>query len=337
MKAVSVEQLIAGVRANNRLALARAITQIENETPAAEALLSALYPHTGQAYLIGVTGAPGTGKSTLVSALAKHLRKLGKTVGIVAVDPTSPFSHGAILGDRIRMNELTGDPGVFIRSMASRGNLGGLARATSDVVRVMDAAGFDYILIETVGAGQSEVSIASTAHTSLVVDAPGLGDDIQATKAGILEIADVLVVNKADRPEADNTVRALKAMLDLGHRMQTVIHHGSLMLQNDGGSPPPLDFWQVPVIKTIATSSLGIAEVYAAIQNHRDHLQQSGQGRERERARLENELLDRLQEELLKHLLGRTAAQRLQTMLDHLVERQLTPAQAVQNLMNGFG
>src|SRR4029077_17317416 len=173
------------------------------------------YPFTGHAHIIGVTGAPGTGKSSLVSTLARHYRSSGLTIGIVAVDPTSPFTGGAILGDRIRMRDLAGDPGIFIRSMASRGSLGGLARASADLVRALDAAGFDRILIETVGAGQTEVDIARAAQTTVVVEAPGLGDDVQAIKAGLLEVADVLVVNKADLPGADAAVRALRASLDL--------------------------------------------------------------------------------------------------------------------------
>src|SRR5512142_282437 len=210
----------------DRLALARLLTQVENFTPDGRVALEALFPHSGKAHLVGVTGAPGTGKSSLVNRLAVFFRSQNERVAVVAVDPSSPFSGGAVLGDRIRMRDLSGDPGVFIRSMATRGNLGGLATTTSDVVRVLDAAGFDLILIETVGAGQSEVDIARTAHTTLVIEAPGLGDDVQAIKAGILEIADILVINKADRPGVENTARALRAMLDLGHRIERVLHHG---------------------------------------------------------------------------------------------------------------
>src|SRR3990172_9234367 len=200
MASDSIPTLVADLLAGSRRALARVITLVENRAPGTAEALALLYPHTGRAYLVGITGAPGTGKSTVVNALARTLRAQGRTVGIVAVDPTSPFSGGAVLGDRIRMIDLAGDPGVFIRSMAPRGSLGGLAAATSDVVRVLDAAGFDDVLIETVGAGQSEVDIARTATTTIVVDAPGMGDEVQAIKAGILEIADILVVNKADRP-----------------------------------------------------------------------------------------------------------------------------------------
>ena len=206
-----VTQLLAG----NRRALARTISQVEDGGPTAHTLLAALYPHTGRGHVIGITGAPGTGKSTLVNALAKTYRAQGRTVGIIAVDPTSPFSGGALLGDRVRMRDLAGDPGIFIRSMATRGSLGGLARATADVISVLDAAGFDRILVETVGVGQAEVDIAGAAHTTIVVEAPGLGDEVQAIKAGVLEIADLFAVNKADREGADHTVMALQMMQGL--------------------------------------------------------------------------------------------------------------------------
>jgi len=325
---------LADLQTGNRRALARLITQVENETSAATDILTALYPQTGRAALIGVTGAPGTGKSSLVNALTLHIRRLGQTVGIVAIDPSSPFSRGAVLGDRIRMRDLSGDAGVFIRSMAARGSLGGLARTTLDVVRVIDAAGFDTIIIETVGAGQSEVAIASAAHTVLVVDAPGLGDDIQATKAGILEIADLLIVNKADHPGASKTVQALRAMLDLGHRMQMVAHHGRMLLQSDGAAAP-IDTWQVPVLKTTATTNEGIEAVYEAILQHRAHLHTSGTGTERERARLEAELADRLQDALLDRFLARTPPHALHGALERLVARQLAPANAVHDLLVG--
>src|SRR5512143_3837995 len=224
----------------DRLALARLLTQVENLTPDGRAALEVLFPHSGKAHLVGVTGAPGTGKSTLVNRLALHFRGLGRRVAIVAVDPSSPFSGGAVLGDRVRMKDLSGDTGVFIRSMASRGSLGGLARATAGMVQVMDAAGFEVIFIETVGAGQGEVDIARLAHTTLVVEAPGLGDDIQAIKAGILEIADILVINKADRPGVESTEKALRSMLELSHPTRGAqLHHGKQIT----GAPPssPVD------------------------------------------------------------------------------------------------
>src|SRR3990172_7974301 len=222
--------LVKALLNGDRLALSRLLSQVENDTKEGRKALEALFVHTGRAHLIGVTGAPGVGKSSLVNQLVQHLRKNSeKKIAIIAVDPTSPFSGGALLGDRVRMRDLSGDEGVFIRSMASRGSLGGLARTTASLVHVLDAAGYDPVLIETVGAGQDEVDIARLAHTTVVVEAPGLGDDIQANKAGILEIADVLVVNKADRPGADNTEKALRAMLELAGPSRTEMHHGRLM------------------------------------------------------------------------------------------------------------
>ena len=209
--------LVEAVLAGDRRAMARLITRIENDAAGARAELAQLYAHTGRAHIVGVTGAPGVGKSTLVNELAKAYRADSRRVGVLAVDPTSPFSGGAVLGDRIRMRDLSGDPGVFIRSMATRGSLGGLARATASAIRVLDAAGFDVVVVETVGAGQSEVEIAQTAHTVVVVEAAGMGDDVQAIKAGLLEIADVFAVNKADRPGADHTIAALEMLLDLSH------------------------------------------------------------------------------------------------------------------------
>src|SRR5512138_1880711 len=212
----------------NRLALARLLTQVENDSPEGRAALMELFQHTGKAHLIGITGAPGTGKSSLVNQLALPYRKNSeKRVAIIAVDPSSPFTGGAVLGDRVRMRDLSGDPGIFIRSMASRGSVGGIAQATASVTQVFDAAGYEIIIIETVGAGQSEVDVARLAHTTIVVEAPGLGDDIQAIKAGILEIADVLVINKADRPGVENTERALRSTLELAHPARRVFrHHG---------------------------------------------------------------------------------------------------------------
>ncbi|MBN1565223.1 MAG: methylmalonyl Co-A mutase-associated GTPase MeaB [Anaerolineae bacterium] len=337
--------LIQNVLNGDRRALARLITRVENRTPDAQTALAQLYPHTGRAYLVGVTGAPGTGKSTLVNAIARALRSRDQTVGIVAVDPTSPFSGGAVLGDRIRMNDLTGDRGVFIRSMANRGSLGGLAATTSDVVRVMDAAGFDVILIETVGAGQSEVDIARTAYTTIVIDAPGMGDDVQAIKAGILEIADILVVNKADRPGVQNTVRALRAMLELGHRFRTIRHHGEFMIQQDAPQQdtaqdtaqdaPEYDFWPVPILETIALEHQGIDAVIDAIEQHRAHLHESGMLADRERLRLEAEFAARLRDELLRRLIAERTPAEVAALVDRMVAREIDPAQAVALLVEG--
>ena len=262
---ISLEE---SVLQGDRLALARLLTQVENDTADGRSALNTLFPYTGKAHLIGVTGAPGTGKSSLVNQLVLHFRKSGKRVAIVAVDPSSPFTGGAVLGDRVRMKDLSGDPGVFIRSMASRGSIGGLAQATANIVQVFDAAGYDIIMIETVGAGQSEVDIAKLAHTTLVVEAPGLGDDIQAIKAGILEIADIIVVNKADRPGIESTEKALKSMLDLAHPTQRIFaHHGKYMT-----AALPIDtetnIWFPPVQRTIATDGKGIDELAGHIAKH---------------------------------------------------------------------
>ncbi len=324
----SLPSVVAAIRGNRR-ELARLLTRIENGQAAKE--LAALYPYTGQAHVIGVTGAPGTGKSSLVNGLARHYRAAGRTVGIVAVDPTSPFTGGAILGDRIRMRDLSGDPGVFIRSMATRGSLGGLAAATSDVVRALDAAGFDVVMIETVGAGQSEVDVARTAQTTLVVEAPGLGDDVQAIKAGILEIADILVVNKADRPGVENTVRSLRAMLDLGHRAERVFHHGRLVPV--ATLPDENTAWQPPIIQTVATDTTGIADLIDKIAAHRDYLRASGTLTVREQARIEAEITERLREALLAQLLTHTDRTQLAALIERVTSRDLDPASAVQALL----
>jgi len=325
----SLPAVVAAIRGSRR-ELARLLTRIENGQ-AAQAL-AALYPYTGQAHVIGVTGAPGTGKSSLVNALARQYRAAGRTVGIVAVDPTSPFTGGAILGDRIRMRDLSGDPGVFIRSMATRGSLGGLAAATSDVVRALDAAGFDVVMIETVGAGQSEVDVARTAQTTLVVEAPGLGDDVQAIKAGILEIADILVVNKADRPGVENTVRSLRAMLDLGHRAERVFHHGRLI--QVAALPDENTAWQPPIIQTVATDTTGITDLITKIADHRAYLQASGTLAVREQARIEAEITERLREALLSQLLKHADSAALAALIERVTRRDLDPASAVYALLN---
>lgn len=328
--------LVEGLLKGERRALARLLTLVENEREGVEQALGALFPHTGRAWVIGVTGSPGTGKSTLVNALAKHYRKKDQTVGIIAVDPTSPFSGGAILGDRIRMRDLSGDTGVFIRSMATRGSLGGLSRATRDAIRVMDAAGFDIILVETVGAGQSEVDIVRTAHTTIVVEAPGLGDDVQAIKAGILEIADVLVVNKADKPGADNTVRGLRAMLELGHpasRSQLTRHHGQLLevdLPPDDHTAP---LWLPPIIRTVSTEETGIEELAAAIEKHREYLSSDGVLDSLEQQHIEIELFDRLQAALLARLVAGVPNTVFTGIIQQIQARELAPQQAVNHIL----
>jgi LAO/AO transport system kinase len=330
---VSLPELIDGTLDGNRRALARLISRIENDPQAAAECMPRLHPATGRAALIGVTGSPGTGKSTLVNELAKAFRKIGQSVGIVAVDPTSPFTGGAILGDRIRMRDLAGDEGVFIRSMATRGSLGGLARATADVVRTLDAAGFEVILIETVGAGQSEVEIARTADTVLVVEAPGLGDEVQAIKAGILEIADVLVVNKADRDGAANTVRALHAMLDLGAAPRSVRHHGQVMQVPDTPDPRPAA-WRAPILQTVAPEGKGIGEVLDAIRRHRAYLTESGEAETRRRLRSAAALETILREALLERLVQQVGQMGLDEMIGRVAARQIDPYQAARQLID---
>jgi LAO/AO transport system kinase len=332
-----MNDLLSAILAGDRRALARGLTQVENDSPQAAALLDGLFPYTGRAWVIGMTGAPGTGKSSLVTALAKAYRAQGQTVAILAVDPTSPFTGGAILGDRIRMRDLSGDKGVFIRSMATRGSLGGLARATRDAIRLMDAAGFDRILVETVGAGQSEVDIARAAYTTLVIEAPGLGDDVQAIKAGILEIADVLVVNKADRPGADNTVRALRTMLEIGHpasRQAMIRHHGQMVAAPE--TPDEANLWIPPVIRTVAIDGQGVDELLEAVENHRTHLALEGRRTALERQQTEIEVYERLREALIQRLLAEVPADAIEAILARIVARTLNPQAAVKALLDQY-
>lgn len=336
MRGYDSARLAEGVRQGDRLQLARAITLAENEDPRAAELLAAIYPATGKAHIIGITGAPGTGKSTLVTALAQHLRSANQSVAIVAIDPTSPFTGGAILGDRVRMRALSGDNGVFIRSMATRGSLGGLSKTTGDVVTLFDAAGFDRILVETVGVGQAEVEIATTAHTTLVVEAPGFGDEIQAIKAGILEIADILVVNKADRPGADKTVQALEMMLEIeqgGSRQ--VRHHGQLLQVN---SPPPStdepeDQWRVMVLKTTASKDEGIHELVEQLDAHRAWLLRSGEWAVRERLRAAHSLENILRAELTRRILMRMPSTGMDDLVEAMRRRETDPYSAATRLM----
>lgn len=312
--------LIQDLQAGNRLALARALTQVENDTPTGRDILDALFPFTGKAHLVGITGSPGTGKSSLANQLARVMRQSAEKplpqVAILAVDPTSPFSGGALLGDRIRMRDISGDPGVFIRSMASRGALGGLARTTSSLVQVLDAAGFAWILIETVGAGQSEVEVARLAHTTIVVEAPGLGDDIQAIKAGILEIADILVVNKADLAGAENTERALRASLDL----------------NDSEVPGDKEKWKPLLLRTEATRGIGTEAVVEAILTHRTFLERTGAWHEREHLRLKTELDSSLHQQLFQQWQSSEKANQYQAILEQVFQHKISPAHAARDL-----
>jgi LAO/AO transport system kinase len=328
--------LAQSVLNGDRLALARLLSRVENATPEGLAALDELFPHTGKAHLLGVTGAPGTGKSSLVNQIALHYRKQDKKVAIVAVDPSSPFTGGAVLGDRVRMRDLSGDTGVFIRSMASRGSLGGLAQATAGVVQFFDAAGFDVIIIETVGAGQSEVDIARLAHTTLVVEAPGLGDDIQAIKAGILEIADILVINKADRDGVDSTERALKTMLELAHPVRRVFqHHGQAFevpahnTVEDNGRL----LWLPLIRRTVATEAKGLPELLEAIDLHIAYLRESGDWARREEARLEVEFDLLLREGLVAHFRQQVPDEVVSGFFAETLARRLAPREAVSQLL----
>jgi LAO/AO transport system kinase len=319
----------------NRLALARLLTQVENDSPEGREALTELFPHTGKAHLIGVTGAPGTGKSSLVNQLAlSYRRNADKKVAIVAVDPSSPFTGGAVLGDRVRMRDLSGDEGVFIRSMASRGSLGGIAQKTASVVQVFDAAGYEIIVIETVGAGQSEVDVARLAHTTMVVEAPGLGDEIQAIKAGILEIADVLVINKADRPGVENTERALRSTLELAHPTKRVFrHHGKIMDISAPSTEP--DIWIPSIVKTVATEGKGIDELIDSIAKHAAHLHQSGDRVARDRARLESEMEALLREALMDRFMEAIPQEKYEEIVGNVIKRDISPYEAVKLLVNG--
>jgi len=327
-----VESLLSG----NRLSLSRLLTQVENDSHEGRAALTELFPHTGRAHLIGVTGAPGTGKSSLVNQLALHYRKQeDRSIAVVAVDPSSPFTGGAVLGDRVRMRDLSGDPKVFIRSMASRGSLGGLAQTTAGLVQVLDAAGFDLIMIETVGAGQSEVDVARLAHTTLVVEAPGMGDDIQAIKAGILETADILVVNKADRPGVENTLKALRNALELAHPVRHVFHHHGQVNIVDTSGIPEYNSWIPPIQKTNSLDGTGIPELAAEIAKHKDHLRQSGDWAARERSRLEAELDAMIQSTLVARFRQEIPKDLYEETLEKIVQRELAPWEAVKSLLNG--
>jgi LAO/AO transport system kinase len=336
-------QLADDLLTGNRRALARTISLVEDGGAGAHAALAALYTRTGRSHVIGVTGAPGTGKSTLVNALARVYRALGQTVGIIAVDPTSPFSGGALLGDRVRMRDLVGDPGVFIRSMATRGSLGGLARATADVILILDAAGFDRILVETVGVGQAEVEIASAAHTTIVVEAPGLGDEVQAIKAGVLEIADLFAVNKADHEGADRSVAALQMMQGLAPRKASAAsadgHHGarSETLAPPEPGPQPDGSWLPPIVKSIATRGEGASDLREWIEIHRLHLQKTGFLAQREITRARTELEHILDDELRSRLLARLPDGRLGKLAADVAHRELDPYSAADQILAELG
>jgi LAO/AO transport system kinase len=321
--------LAEGIRAGDRRALARGISQVEDARPEGRELLAELHPFAGRAHVIGVTGAPGTGKSTLVNALAQSYRSAGFSVGVIAVDPTSPFSGGALLGDRLRMRDLTGDAGIFIRSMASRGSLGGLARATADVIELMDAAGFDRILVETVGAGQTEVEIAGAAHTTIVVEAPGLGDEVQAFKAGLLEIAHILVVNKADREDADRTVLALQAMQSLAP---------TAAAQSSGvAGPQPNGTWLPPILKTVATTGAGVGIVRDWSEDHAHWLRDTNGYTLHESQRAASALRQILCERLPALLLSHLPEGYWDRAIREIADRKIDPHSAADEMLRDWG
>jgi LAO/AO transport system kinase len=305
------------VRGGDVRAISRAITAIENHADDAEQLLRQLFPSTGHAYLTGVTGAPGTGKSTLVDRLAAYHRKRDERVGVVAVDPTSPYSGGAILGDRIRMQRHASDNGIFIRSMATRGFLGGLARATAEVALLLDAAGKRQVIIETVGVGQDEIDIVRLADCVLVMLVPGLGDDIQNMKAGLMEIGDIFVLNKADREGADRLEEQLHAML-------------SLVMPRDG--------WHPPVIRTVATENRGVQELAETVEKFRKHFESSGERRKKHIEHWQNRLIEMLESRLLERVLGGAQGEeKLRALATAVAERKKDPFTAVSEILRESG
>jgi len=312
-----IEDIVRRIRGGEVRALSRAISTVEDHTPQSTELLKALFPYSGNAVLLGLTGSPGAGKSTLVDQVARVYRKQGKTIGIVAVDPTSPFSGGAILGDRIRMSSHHADAGIFIRSMATRGSLGGLASTTADVATVLDASGRDIVMIETVGVGQDEIDIVRLADVTIVVLVPGMGDDVQTIKAGIMEIADIFVINKADRDGAERVEREIRAMQSLAMRH---------------------DDWTPPIVKTVASDGSGIEELVQAIEKYHSYLEQSDRARQRRienwRVRIAEMLRDALFQRVLSYYLSEGEATRYAA---EVADHKRDPYSLVERIVEGLG
>jgi GTPase len=344
-----ISELVRRIRAGDPRALARAISMVEDRTAESIELLKALFPYSGNALLIGLTGAPGSGKSTLVDQIAREYRKQGKTIGIVAVDPTSPFSGGAILGDRIRMQSHHADKGIYIRSMATRGSLGGLAGTTADVATVLDASGRDLVIVETVGVGQDEVDIVRLADVTVVVLVPGMGDDVQTIKAGIMEIADIFVINKADRDGAERVEREVRAMQSTTparakppQRVQERHSLGAPANAARAGDPGELtarrDSWSPPIIKTVASDGSGVAELLAAIEKYREYLEQSGLAAARRienwRERIAEMLRDALFQRVLSCYLSDGEADRFAT---EVAEHKRDPYSLVEKIVDELG
>ena len=331
MTYVPSAELVARVLEGNLRAIARLATRAESGVDEARPALDEVFRHAGRAHIVGITGVPGSGKSTLVTALTAAIRRTGRKVAIVAIDPSSPFSGGSILGDRIRMGEIAGDPGVFVRSMATRGALGGLARGALEVVDVLDAAGFDVVVIETVGVGQDEVDAARAAHTTVVVSAPGLGDDIQAIKAGILEIADIHAVSKCDRPDANRTIADLKNMLAMAVGAGT--RYGVRLTSKPGAAPDREAEWRPPVIATSSLRGDGVDELLTAIDRHYAALRDSGELDAR-RARIAERRMLAAAEDILRTRFAQHRDGRVAELLGAICERQVSPHAAATRLLD---